>query len=789
LTGSNSRVIKTAIILMGMSGISAQIMILRELLIISFGNELIIGVILANWLLLEAAGSWLGGKILLKAKSVLGKCIVFQVLFSIFFPLCLLMVRFTKELTGTLPGSGLGFITLFFSSLLILLPVSLIHGMLFPAYCRLFSDRKGSISVSISRVYVWELLGTIIGGFILTYLLIPLMPALNIALLLSLFNLISSLLLFLNTKHAIRAREKQKKPNENLKLHPSVLFTTLFLLILIFLNLYLLTPNISTKIHNYSIGRLWRGQKVIHYQNSIYGNITVTESEEQLTFHSDGQPSVTTPHTDLVFSETFVHLPLLSHPHPESILIIGGGAGGVISEVLRHSPEEIIYAELDPLLIDLVKELASGNTRLELTHPSVRVVLTDGRRYLEQSEREFDIILMNIGTPDNLQTNRFFTVEFYSLLSGRMKEDGILAFSLPGSLSYLTTEMRHLNRITENSLHKVFPQHYVIPGDFNLFLASRKPGRIIPQIADLEMRIKERNIDTQLISKSYLEYILHPRWLKWYEQNTAEVSNLTNSDRYPISVYWGLTYWNSMFSPASQSIFRYIYNLSFKTLLYWLLPIALGIPLLIIFLTKRTLACTSSAVILTSGFSGMILDLAIIYIFQILFGYVFFWIGMLFVSYMSGAMLGALTQKRRLSKPACVETQVLNRLLILELLIIMFALLLPASVQSIKLIRIFNVSYELLSYLYLALPLLSGFLIGSQFPLAAKLYHCGSLPNYEKSSGILYAFDLLGGWFGGIIGGIIMLPLFGLTKTMSLIVLLKVGSLLLISFQRLRAGK
>ena len=85
----------------------------------------------------------------------------------------------------------------------------------------------------------------------------------------------------------------------------------------------------------------WKGQDVVHYQNSIYGNVAVIKENEQYTFFSDGIPIITTPVPDITFVEEFVHLPMLFHPGPEEVVVIGAGAGGVVNEILKHPVKRV----------------------------------------------------------------------------------------------------------------------------------------------------------------------------------------------------------------------------------------------------------------------------------------------------------------------------------------------------------------------------------------------------------------------------------------------------------------
>jgi spermidine synthase len=84
--------------------------------------------------------------------------------------------------------------------------------------------------------------------------------------------------------------------------------------------------------------------------------------------------------------------------------------------------------------------------------------------------------------------------------------------------------------------------------------------------------------------------------------------------------------------------------------------------------------------------------------------------------------------------------------------------------------------------LFLVISSICGLLIGSQFPLANKMYLRNSA-SLSKTAGLLYAFDLLGGWFGGIIGAVVLLPVLGLVGTGITVGLLKATSFIVITTQ------
>ncbi|MGI9570532.1 MAG: spermidine synthase, partial [Desulfobulbia bacterium] len=416
-----------AILVMGFSGLVAQILLLRELLIVFSGNELCFGIILANWLILEAFGSYVLGRRAEKSKYKFEAFAVITILFSLSLPIAIYLTRILKGMMGISIGESIGFLPMLYSSFLILCAVSILHGALFTYSCRIYSLYSSSDASSVGRVYVYETVGTIIGGIACTYLLLPYYNTFQSATGLALLNFIVCLILLA----------------PSWKSGPVPRTVLAVLSVLIFFSGYLLFAGKADKLHHYSIKAQWKNQNIVHYQNSQYGNICVLENQGQYIFFLDGIPNIITPIPDIPYIEEFVHLPLLAHPEPAKLLILSGGAGGIINEALKHpSIEAIEYAELDPLLLDLLRKFPTPLTESELNDRRVKIQHVDGRLFLKTTRNKYDVIFVGIQEPSNLQANRFFTKEFFSLVKERLNKGGILVLGLPGSLTYASEELR-----------------------------------------------------------------------------------------------------------------------------------------------------------------------------------------------------------------------------------------------------------------------------------------------------------------------------------------------------------
>jgi spermidine synthase len=747
---------------MGLSGITAQIVLLRELLISFLGNELTLGVILANWLILVAAGSFLVGKSVEKVEKKFEVFVVFQLVLSVAFPLILFLCRIFKNILLATPGEVLGFAPIFYSSLLILLPVTLPYGALFTYGCKLYAQYGEENAASIGKVYIIETMGSMIGGLLITFLLVQYLNPFTIAFSISLLiSLMSIFLLWLRPKSPRTSFQKA---------------LMILSMLLSFLFGYGLLPQNSNAIHQSSIRSQWRGLNVIHYENSIYGNITVTKRGEQYTFFADGVPSITTPIPDITFIEDFVHFPMLFHEKPESILILNGGAGGMIHEILKYPVKRVDYVELDPLLLKLVQEFPTPLTQSELSDKRVKIHYMDGRFFVQRTGDRFDIIFIGLSAPQSLQTNRLFSSEFFSVARGKMNPDGILVFTLPGSLTYISPELRDLNGCILDTLKNVYRHVRVIPGDVNLYLAS--DSDFLENISSIEIfkRFEERKIKASLITRNYIEYRLNERWLKWFQQSMGGRKIYINSDFHPLAVFFNLSYWNSLFSPYLTEVFKWYEQSSLAISVTKIILITLILVMLFIkmpHLSRHSITYS----IFTTGLTGMIFNLAIIFAFQTLYGYLYHQIGLLIAIFMFGIASSSFFITKRLDRIKKDSLLFLKT----EMAIILFSILFPFVflVPSHNLEN--KVVYFILYGAVLIMSFLSGMSIGLQFPLANKIY----LSSYTgkgmlgETAGLLYGADLLGGFFGGLSGGILLLPILGLKETCFIMAMLKASSGLL----------
>jgi spermidine synthase len=749
-----------AFILMGFTFTITQVVVIRELLVIFIGNELSIAIILANWLLLEAAGSFLLGKRANELGLGRGGYAFLQMLVSILLPLTIYGIRSLGDVMGLAAGEGASLVEIFSWTAPILAPLGVVDGIMFAVGCRLHSDRARKAASSIGKVYLYEAAGAGAGGVLYTFFFTPFFTSFQVAFLLGMANLISALLLL--------SMEDEKDTWKK-----KVLTGSLWAVLLA--NVLLLIFSGTQILEKSSMARQWRGLQVLDSRWSPYGNVTVGRREEQLTFFANGMPICNAPVPDIALVEEMVHYPLLFIPSPRRILIIGGGFGGVIGEVLKHPVDEVDYTEIDPLIIHLIEENLTPLTRPEIENPRLHIHNLDGRLFIKTAAKKFDGIILNLPPPSTLELNRYYTVEFFSQIFKSLNGNGVLSLAVPGSETYLSPELRDLNLCLISSLREVFPSVHVIPGDVNFILASasQNSGPLPPEL--FIGRLRERKITAHFLTEFQIRLKLEPQLQDWLQDSLrrGEVVQL-NRDASPSGLYYGIAYWNAQFHPFVQTFWGWV-----KGLRLWHLALALFLLICgALAFRRRSREEGTGGVLIwlvaTTGFFGIAFSILLIFSFQTLYGYAYQWIGLLIAAFMTGLALGSWTLTRALQKLRKLVRTIVG----VEILMVLFA------TMGIILLAFFYSpgGQKILSGMrfgFLLLSGCSGYLVGLEFPLSSNIFS-GRGEGVTRTAGILYAADLFGAWAGSLLVGVLFIPVLGILRTCAVIILLKLASLLLI---------
>jgi spermidine synthase len=134
---------------------------------------------------------------------------------------------------------------------------------------------------------------------------------------------------------------------------------------------------------------------------SDFQDVAVVDSEEfgrMLVLDGVFQTSI---FDEFVYHEMIAHVPLLTHPNPKNVLVIGGGDGGTIREVVKHtSVERAEMVEIDGMVVDACKKhLPEISVALNSDNPKVHLKIDDGIAYMKQAENFYDVIIVDCSDP------------------------------------------------------------------------------------------------------------------------------------------------------------------------------------------------------------------------------------------------------------------------------------------------------------------------------------------------------------------------------------------------------
>ncbi|MBI5188221.1 MAG: polyamine aminopropyltransferase [Nitrospirae bacterium] len=170
---------------------------------------------------------------------------------------------------------------------------------------------------------------------------------------------------------------------------------------------------------------------------------------------------------EFIYHEALVHPIMIAHPEPKSILILGGGEGATLREVLKHSTvKKVIMVDIDEKFINLCK------THLEKWHKGsfndkrVELIFADAKEYIKETESKFDVIIADISDPaPEGPAQLLYTKEFYSFIKKALVSDGIFVTHI--------TEVHYIpNKSISTEIFKILTEIFPITEFYYEYIPS-----------------------------------------------------------------------------------------------------------------------------------------------------------------------------------------------------------------------------------------------------------------------------------------------------------------------------
>jgi len=737
--------------ILGFSSLISQVVVIRELAMSFYANEFFIGWILFCWLLGTAVGSAVGSKFSADAKKSFHALAICHVLFALLFPFAIVLIRSGKLILGTPAGTLPELFPSLLYSFAVLVPLCGVLGAQFAVAARAQAAQlpEGDPAPGVGRAYFLECLGFIVGGIVFSFVLI-FANEFCVAAVLTILNLAMAW----GISHAFL--EKMKR------------IRWLLALVVILFPVWLFMSSVSLQQQTSQLR--FPNETLVRTENTLHGNVSVTRLGPQYNFYQSGV-LLGADREDLA-SEYLVHFPMLAHPNPQKVLLLGTGFNGPLQQILKHGPQEVRAVELDPELLKITTGFLPEDLQETLRDPRVRLEARDPRDFLRFEGEKFDVIIANFTDPASVLINRNYTEQFFRSIRSHLLPGGVFATHITFAADTLTPELERLGSSIYATLSQVFPSVQVLPED-TLFFLAWPGGASSFGFQGMIDRLSERKIKPDFVTADQIRYRLtNDRVERVTTAFRNSIWKTKNTDLRPRTCYFMFLRWLSQFDPRITSVFFFLVAVPF--------PVALAVGLLVVLfwgvIPRETKQRTRRLALLsmgTAGFSLMAFEIVVIYLFQAAFGDLYYRLAWVITVFMAGLGVGtwaALVFKKIPDRFGLAGLHGLNAAF--------FLLLIKVCA------KLFSTGFfpgEEYQFVFLTMAFLGGLAAGAAFPFANRLYLTQGDGN---RLGSVYAADLWGSALGALLTAAFFIPAWGVPQTLMLLGALNVLLGLLLLFRK-----
>jgi len=214
-----------------------------------------------------------------------------------------------------------------------------------------------------------------------------------------------------------------------------------------------------------------------------------------------------------IYHETLVHPALLTHPSPERVLIIGGGEGATLREVLRHpTVKEAVMVDIDGELVEFAKKYLDFMHQGAFDDPRAKVVIADGKEYVARAESGyFDAVVIDLIDPYAGELAReLYSDAFYAEIKRIMKPDGIMVTQAGNSFFYPKVYTWVLNNV--KAVFPIVREYWNWVPSFgyacNFIIGSLKHDPLTLSIDAIKDAFKARGLKTRYITPEAVHALL-----------------------------------------------------------------------------------------------------------------------------------------------------------------------------------------------------------------------------------------------------------------------------------------
>lgn len=225
----------------------------------------------------------------------------------------------------------------------------------------------------------------------------------------------------------------------------------------------------------------WKITKILNEEKTPFQELAVVETEEWgKTLVLDGAVQITEK-DEFIYHEMIVHPVMYIHPYPEKVLIIGGGDGGTLREVLKHEQvKKVDMVEIDARVVENSK-IYFPDVACAFDHPKAQLFIEDGIKYVKETKEKYDVIIVDSSDPVGPAVE-LFGLDFYKDAYKALNDDGMIVVQSESPVFFADAFLK-----VQRYLSQVFPYKFVylttcmtyVSGPWSFTIGSKKymPGK------------------------------------------------------------------------------------------------------------------------------------------------------------------------------------------------------------------------------------------------------------------------------------------------------------------------
>jgi spermidine synthase len=219
-----------------------------------------------------------------------------------------------------------------------------------------------------------------------------------------------------------------------------------------------------------------------------------------------------TERDEYIYHELLVQPAMTMHPNPERVLIIGGGEGATLREVLKHSTvKEAVMVDIDPVVVEFSKRYLEHMHQGSFNDPRARVYIMDGYEYVKKAPSGyFDVVIMDLTDPYASEIAKpLYSREAFAEIKRVLKADGVVA-TQAGSSYFYPEEYRYVLESVKANFKHVAEYWFWVPS-FGLnvnFVVGSDAYKLEDVVGKMDEVLKSRGVKTKLVSGRLVEGLL-----------------------------------------------------------------------------------------------------------------------------------------------------------------------------------------------------------------------------------------------------------------------------------------